>query len=129
MKYMCVYIYIYIICKHYQYYIYIMCICVYVCVCVCVCVYLYMYIYMYYINMIYRSICILFIGIMISVRQWPGIPRFNPRLGHTKDSKKWYLIPLCVTLSIIRVSGAIQGKKPHPPSTSSVYNIGSKKSG
>ena len=40
---------------------------------------------------------------------------FNPWLDHTKDSKKWYLIPPCLTLSNIRyglsVSGPIKGKE------------------
>ena len=26
---------------------------------------------------------------------------FNPRSSHTKDFKKWYLIPPCLTLSLI----------------------------
>ena len=30
------------------------------------------------------------------------LPGFNPRLCHTKDLKKWYLIPPCLTLNIIR---------------------------
>ena len=51
----------------------------------------------------------------LSVRQWPGKPEFNPRSSHTKDSKKRYFIPPCLTLSIIRygsrVSGEIQGKE------------------
>ena len=55
-------------------------------------------------------------------REW-GLRKqgFNPRLSHTKDSKKKkkkkkrYLIPPCLTLSIIRygsrLSGAIQRKE------------------
>ena len=34
--------------------------------------------------------------------QWSRSPGFNPRSSHTKDSKKWYLMPPCLTLSIIR---------------------------
>ena len=44
--------------------------------------------------------------------------RFNPRSIHTNDSKKWYLIPPCLTLSIIRyklrVSREIQWKEWQP---------------
>ena len=36
------------------------------------------------------------------VRQWSRRLGFNPRSRHTKDSKKWYLIPPCLALSIIR---------------------------
>ena len=32
----------------------------------------------------------------------PGRPVSSSRLRHIKDSKKWYLIPPCLTLSIIR---------------------------
>ena len=34
--------------------------------------------------------------------------RFNPRLSHIKDSKKWYLMLLCLTLSIIRYGSRIK---------------------
>ena len=39
---------------------------------------------------------------------------FNPRSSHTKDSKKWYLMLPCLTLSIIRlmVSNPGKGEKP-----------------
>ena len=50
----------------------------------------------------------------IVFRQWPGRAGFNPRSSHTKDSKKWYLILSCLTLSIIRyiskVKWSNQGK-------------------
>ena len=40
-------------------------------------------------------------------------PGFNPRSNQTKDSKKWNLMPPCLTLTIIRyesrVNEAIQG--------------------
>ena len=42
------------------------------------------------------------IGIMVSVHQWSGRLQFNPRSSHTKDSKKWYFMPTCLMLSIIR---------------------------
>ena len=32
----------------------------------------------------------------------PSRPGFNPRSSQTKDSKKWYFMPPCLTLSIIR---------------------------
>ena len=37
-----------------------------------------------------------------SVCQWSERPGFNPSSSHTKNSKKWYLMLLCLTLSIIR---------------------------
>ena len=47
-------------------------------------------------------------------RQWSGRPGFNPMSSHTKDFKKWYLIPPCLTLSNIsyvsRVKWSIPGK-------------------
>ena len=50
-----------------------------------------------------------------SVHQWSGRQGFNPRASHTKNSKEWYLMPPCLTLSLIRygskVRGAIQGKE------------------
>ena len=36
------------------------------------------------------------------VRQWSGRSEFSPRWCHTKDSKKWHLMPPCLTLSFIR---------------------------
>ena len=38
-----------------------------------------------------------------------GGPRFNPRSSHTKDLKKWYLMPTCLTLSIIRYGSKVSG--------------------
>ena len=32
----------------------------------------------------------------------PGVWSSIPRLSHTKDLKKWYLIPPCLTLTIVR---------------------------
>ena len=56
-----------------------------------------------------------------SVRQWPGRAGFNPRSSHTEDSKKWYLIFPCLTLSIIkcgsRVKWSNRGKGVTPSST------------
>ena len=64
---------------------------------------------------------------MVSVCQWPGRSTFSPWLSHTKDWKKWYLIPSCLTLCILRygsrVSGAIQGKELHRPQHLSVVVI------
>ena len=37
-----------------------------------------------------------------SVHQWSRRSGFNPRSSHTKDLKKWYLMPPCLTHSIIR---------------------------
>ena len=51
--------------------------------------YIYIYIYIY----------ILLLDI---VRQYSGRPRFNPKLSHTKDLKKGYLMPSCLIASIIR---------------------------
>ena len=59
------------------------------------------------------------IGLAVSVRQWPRRPGFNPRSSHTKDSKKWYLMPPCLTLSIIRYGSRVKwsnpGKELRPP--------------
>ncbi len=43
-----------------------------------------------------------------SFRQWSRRSGFNPRSRHTKDLKKWYLIPTCLTLSIIRIKGKVE---------------------
>ena len=43
-----------------------------------------------------------FIGLLNSVRRWPERLGFNPGLSHYQRLKKWYLISLCLTLSIIR---------------------------
>ena len=104
-NYIYIYIYVYIYVYIYIYmYIYI---CIYICMCIyiCICIYIYMYIYMYIYIYIYAYICIYpDIGIMIRVfvHQWLGRPGLNPRSCHTKDSKKWYLMPPCLALSIIR---------------------------
>ena len=34
------------------------------------------------------------------------------RLSHTKDSKKWYLMPPCLTLSIIRYGSRVKWRNP-----------------
>ena len=47
-----------------------------------------------------------------SVRQWPGRPGFHPRSSHTKDQKKWYLMPPGLTLSIIRYGSRVKGSNP-----------------
>ena len=57
---------------------------------------------------------------MISFRQWSGGPGFNPRSSYTKDLKKWYLMPPCLTLSIMRCgwrvkwSNSRNGVAPYP---------------
>ena len=43
---------------------------------------------------------------------YPWRPRFNPRLSHTKDSKKWYLKPPCLILSIIRYISRVKWSNP-----------------
>ena len=68
---------------------------------------------------------------MVSVRQWPGRPGFNPRSNHTKNFKKWYLMPPCLTLSIIRHGSRVKwsnpgkGVAPSPTPWSSSYQKGS----
>ena len=47
-----------------------------------------------------------------SVCQWPGRPGLNPRSSHAKDLKKWYLIPPCLTLSIIRYVSRVKCSNP-----------------
>ena len=45
----------------------------------------------------------IYIGLVVKVfHQWSGRPGFNLKSSHIKDSKKWYLIPLCLTVGIIR---------------------------
>ena len=49
--------------------------------------------------------------------QWPGRPGFNPWSSHTKDSKKWYLMPPCImfilnALSIIRYGSRVKWSSP-----------------
>ena len=41
-----------------------------------------------------------------------GRPAFNPRFGHTKDSKKWYLIPPCLAHSTIRQRSTVKWSNP-----------------
>ena len=59
--------------------------------------------------------------------QWPGRPEFNPMSCHTKDSKKWYLMPPCLTLSIIRYGSRVKwndtgkGVVPSPTRCSSYW--------
>ena len=64
------------------------------------------------------------IGIMVRIfangprRQWF-------RLSHTKDSKNWYLIPSCLTLSIIRYGSRLKWSNPGKgvvPSPTSWYS-------
>ena len=81
-----------------------------------------------YVNIVGISIMIdkkytnVYIYIYIGVCLWSRRPGFNPRVNHIKDSKKWFMMPPCLTHSIIRygsgVSEAIQGKKSCPPNTS-----------
>ena len=40
---------------------------------------------------------------------WEG---FNPRSSHTKDSKKWYFLSPCLTLSIIRYVSRVKWSNP-----------------
>ena len=47
-----------------------------------------------------------------SVSQWLRTLGFNLSLSHTKDSKKWYLIPPCLTLSIIRYVSRVKWSNP-----------------
>ena len=44
--------------------------------------------------------------------EWSGRPGFNPRSSQTKNSKKWYLIPPCLTLSIIRYGSGVKWSNP-----------------
>ena len=57
-----------------------------------------MYIY------VYKYIIIEYTYIIVyrCVRQWLGRLGFNLWSSHSKDSKKWYLMLLCLTLNIIR---------------------------
>ena len=47
-----------------------------------------------------------------SIYQRPRRPGFNPRSSHTKDSKRWYLMPPCLTLSIIRYGSRVKWGNP-----------------
>ena len=57
----------------------------------------------------------------ICIHQWSGRPGFNPRSCHTKDFKKWYLIPPRLTLSniryVLRVKWSNPGKGVAPSAT------------
>ena len=62
------------------------------------------------------------IGLMSSVHQGSGRPGFNPRSSHTKDLKRWYLMPPCLTLGIIRYVSRVKWSNPgkgvvHSPTT------------
>ena len=67
----------------------------------------------------------------LGFHQWSGRPGFNPTSSLTKDFKKWYLIPTCLTLSITRYVSRVKwsnpGKGVVPSSTHrcSSYWIGS----
>ena len=85
-------------------------------------------------NYIFYSYLVWFhwaIGIMVSVHQWSRRAGFNPRLSHTKDSKIWYLMLPCLTLSIIRYgsrrkwSNPRKGVAPSPTPQCSRYGKGS----
>ena len=66
-----------------------------------------------------------------TLRQWPRRSGFNPRPSHTKDSKKWYLMLSCLTLSIIRYvsrvkwNSPVKGVAPFPTPWGSSYRKGS----
>ena len=47
-----------------------------------------------------------------SVHKWSVRPGFNSRSSHTKDSKKWYLLPPSLTLSIIRYGSMVKWSNP-----------------
>ena len=63
----------------------------------------------------------LIVGLICSVRQWSGRLGFNLRLSHTKNSRKWYLMPPCLTLSNKRYGSKVKlinlGKGVAPSST------------
>ena len=46
------------------------------------------------------------------IGQWSGRPGFNPRSRHTKDLKKWYLIPPCLALSNISYVTRVKWSNP-----------------
>ena len=52
-------------------------------------------------------------------RQWSRRPAFNPRLRQTKDFKKCFLIPPCLTLSKYKVR--IKGKEEQSRESSSAF--------
>ena len=47
-----------------------------------------------------------------SVRQWSGRPGFNPKSSHTKDLRKSFLMPPCLTLSNIRYISRVKRSNP-----------------
>ena len=59
--------------------------------------------------------------------QWPVRLGFNPGFSHTKDTKKWYLIPSCLILIIVRYVSRVKwsnpgkGVAPSPTSQHSSY--------
>ena len=98
-----------------------------VCVWVCVCVHAYVPDIQRCVNCLHTNNTVY----ILPVRQWPGRPGFNPRSSHTKDLKKWYLIPPCLTLSIIRYGSRVKwsnpgkGVAPSPTPWCSSYRKGS----
>ena len=66
-----------------------------------------------------------------SVRQWPGRSGFNPKIESYQRLKKWYLMPPCLTLSIIRYGSRVKwsnsgkGVVPSPTPRCSTYRKGS----
>ena len=53
------------------------------------------------------------IGLMVRMfTNSPGDRGSISRLSHTKDSKKWYLMPLCLTLRIIRFASWVKWSNP-----------------
>ena len=45
---------------------------------------------------------------MVSVHQWSRRLGFNPGSSQTKELKKWYLMPPCLTLNIIRYRSRVK---------------------
>ena len=48
----------------------------------------------------------------LSIRQWPGRPGFNLQVKSYQRLKKWYLMPPCLTLSIIRYGSRVKWRNP-----------------
>ena len=55
-------------------------------------------------------------------------PCFNPRSNHTKDLKKLHLMPLCLTLSIIRYGSRVKWSNPGKTVTLSLAVVAIEKS-
>ena len=83
----------------------------------CLCLPIYICTHIYCINQIFYIFIYIYILLAHSssgwrVRWWPARLGFNPRSSHIKDSKKFYFMPPCLTLSIMRYGSKVKWSNP-----------------